>query len=498
MTLSEFITTARRVSVPLIAVSTPDPGATFQAIRATLPAEAPCFEYRPSMGAIPANQAAQVIAQGIAGDLEAWYDRTGNPAEFLRIAQEFPERTLIAMHMGHAIIGADPRTTQAVWDCRDAFKRNYRTLVLLGPSFSLPPELSNDVVCFDEPLPGALELQEIITRSYRDAKLEPPTAEVLAEAVPALTGLAAFTSDQITAMSLTKSGLDVPALWARKRQMISATPGLSVYNGPETFADIGGCNQIKRFLSAILKGKRKPGGIVFMDEIEKALAGIGGLDGTSQDQHGALLQFMQDKKAAGCIFIGPPGAAKSAIAKAAGNEGGMPTIQFDLGATKNSLVGSSEARIRNALKVIDSVTGGSAFFLVTCNSIGALSPELRRRLAWTFFFDLPTAEEQRLIWPIYTTEPESAWPPCTGWTGAEIRNCCDIADRLGCSLTEAAAYVVPVSQAAAQMIQKLRQDAAGKFLSAAQPGLYHPAEQPAPSLPSRGIALPIDMRGGNA
>jgi hypothetical protein len=52
-------------------------------------------------------------------------------------------------------------------------------------------------------------------------------------------------------------------------------------------------------------------------EIEKALAGSGGSDtsGVSQGMLGALLTFMQDEGATGCIFIGPPGAAKSAPSK---------------------------------------------------------------------------------------------------------------------------------------------------------------------------------------
>jgi hypothetical protein len=63
-----------------------------------------------------------------------------------------------------------------------------------------------------------------------------------------------------------------------------------------------------------------------------------------------------------------------------------------------------------------------------------------------------------------------------GWTGAEIKNCCNIAWRLNCSLTEAANYVVPVSKSAADEIEKLRQGAEGKFISASTSGFYRRAK----------------------
>lgn len=53
---------------------------------------------------------------------------------------------------------------------------------------------------------------------------------------------------------------------------------------------------------------------------EKAMGGGGDTSGVSQSLTGTLLSFMQDTDSNGCIFVGPPGAAKSAIAKAMGNE----------------------------------------------------------------------------------------------------------------------------------------------------------------------------------
>jgi hypothetical protein len=221
-----------------------------------------------------------------------------------------------------------------------------------------------------------------------------------------------------------------------------------------------------------------------MDEIEKAFAGTAGdTSGVSQDQLGAILSFMQDKEVDGMIFIGPAGAAKSAIAKATGNVGNIPTIGFDLGAMKNSLVGKSGEQTRQALKVIEAVSQGRMLFIATCNSIGVLPPELRLRFTMgTFFFDLPTKGERKIIWDIYAKKyavdiSSSLIPNDEGWTGAEIKQCARLSKKLSITLKEAAAYIVPVSKSAAEQIQTLRTQATGKFISASEPGIYETSKE---------------------
>jgi len=71
---------------------------------------------------------------------------------------------------------------------------------------------------------------------------------------------------------------------------------------------------------------------VFLDEIEKAFAGTGtDPSGVKTELTGAILSWMQDRGADGCLLIGPPGAAKSLVAKATGDTAGIPTIAFDRG-----------------------------------------------------------------------------------------------------------------------------------------------------------------------
>lgn len=470
MNLLQQVKAARRVSVPIVAINTPDAGATIRAVCEAVNGDAPKIEWDFVRGMTPRNEAAAKAITGAQGD-----DQTiANPVALCEVAKKLPKGSMVFMHLANRWL-TEPAVIQAVWNLRDIFKENGRMMVLLARSLTLPPEISEDVMVFDEPLPGSDELAAIVKDQHECATLKVDDATV-GRSVEALRGLSAFSAEQVTAMSLRKEGIDVDNLWERKRQTIETTPGLKVFREGDRFDAIGGCSVVKGFLSRIMQGNARPNAVVFIDEIEKMLAGAGGdTSGVTQYQLGSLLSYMQDHKAAGMIFIGPPGAAKSAIAKAAGNEGGVPTIQLDLGAAKGSLVGQSEQQLRGALKTITAVSNGKSLWIATCNSIGNLPPELRRRFTLgTFFFDLPDHEERAAIWDIWTErygvtgdKPEDA-----GWTGAEIRQCCDIAWRLGCSLIEASAFIVPVSRSAADSIRKLRDQADDRFLSASHPGVY--------------------------
>ncbi|MEQ8786549.1 MAG: AAA family ATPase [Pirellulaceae bacterium] len=464
MTILDKLKAARRVSVPIVGISTPDPAATVELIVTGINGDSPKLQWDSSAGMRPLNEEAAPCCFDAFDIVQACQG-----------ALSLPEGAILIVHMTNRWLD-NPLVLQAIWNVRDAFKENHRMLVLLGPDLELPAELKHDVVLLDEPLPGRDALREIVLRVYRDAALDDGDAP-LDEAVDALQGLSAFQAEQVTAMSLTREGLDIDAVWELKRKQIEQTPGLSVWRGGERFDDIGGVSTVKDFIGRIVHGKAKPGAVVFIDEIEKMLAGEGDLSGVSQDQLGAILSYMQDENAVGMIFVGPPGSAKSMVAKAAGNEAGIPTIQLDLGASKGSLVGQSENQMRQALKVVSSVSNGRSLWIATCNKLSNLPPELRRRFTLgTFFFDLPPWEERVVIWALYKRRysilsDEEAIDDAD-WTGAEIRQCCDIAWRLDISLDEAAKFIVPVAKSAAQQIAKLRSEAVGKFLSASQPGTY--------------------------
>jgi SpoVK/Ycf46/Vps4 family AAA+-type ATPase len=223
------------------------------------------------------------------------------------------------------------------------------------------------------------------------------------------------------------------------------------------------------------------------------------------------------------LLLSPPGCGKSAFAKALGNETGRPTLVLDVGTLMGSLVGQTESNIRQALRIIDAMapavcfidecekgfsgaassgqtdSGVSArlfgsflgwlndhesdvFVVATANDITKLPPEFSRaeRFDGVFFLDLPDAEQRRAIWRIYVDqyqlEPSQQLPADDTWTGAEIKSCCRLAALLDLPLIAAAQNIVPVAKTSEESVEKLRQWASGRCLSADRPGIYQANE----------------------
>jgi len=118
----------------------------------------------------------------------------------------------------------------------------------------------------------------------------------------------------------------------------------------------------------------------------------------------------------GILLVGSPGNGKSLVAKSISQEWGVPCFNFSLAQCKSSLYGESESRFKTVLKIVsaaepavlfideiekslgglDDTTGinrallgilltwmqdreSRVFVVATCNSIGAMPPELLRR-----------------------------------------------------------------------------------------------------------------------
>src|SRR5213593_2405886 len=466
---------ARRVGTPLLAVRTADPASAITQACASVNGKQsppPLLVWDFVGGLQGRNEAGKSAVVKVLGENSPGL----GPGDALAVAQRIATDAVL-FFLNPQRVWEQPDVVQGIWNLRDVFKAGGQMLVLVTPpGTTLPVELQNDVMVVDEPLPSTDDLSRLVGETFDSAGVPAPDSTTVSKAVDALVGLAAFPAEQVLAMSLSKNGLDLDRLWERKCQAIEQTPGLTVWRGGETFDEIGGCENIKRFLGAVLQGREAPRVIVFVDEIEKAFAGTGtDMSGVKTEMTGTMLSWMQDREADGLIFIGPPGAAKSAVGKAAGSTAGIPTVAFDLSAMQNSLVGGSGERLRAALQVVDAISMGRSLWIATCNSITTLPPELRRRFTLgTFFFDLPSAEERKAIWDIYLTKwtLTGELPDDEGWTGAEIKECGRKAWRLKLSLKESAGYIVPVSRSAADQIETLRRQASGRFLSASQPGVF--------------------------
>jgi hypothetical protein len=495
--IDEQVITARRVSTPLVAIETPDPGATnkllfaaveaFDAERDDRPVSAQ-FVWDAVNGIRPVNdtaaQALSLMLEPVGGDALA----TAHPTQALNVLATAPRNAFVIMANVHLYWEAsrlDPSVVQAIWNLRDSYKGNCRTLVMTMPTCVLPAELRHDVVVFAEPLPQCDDFKEIVSGVYKSGQLDAPSDEVMDEAVHALAGLAPQQAEQVAAMSLRKTGLDMDAMRQHQRDTIKQTPGVKVCDGDTTFDQLRGLDALAGFIRNVIKGKRPPRAFVFIDEIEKMMAGaFGGGDssGTSQEQLGYTLKFAEDEDVDGVIVVGGPGTGKTALCQASGNEANCWTLEADFGAMKGSLVGETGQMTRKAFDVIKAIGQGSLFFIATCNNIDNVPPELRRRFKQgVWYVETPDKTTLKALWKLYGTKFSVKTTGVTfddGWTGSDVKNCCQTADRLNITVQEASRFICPIAKSSPEVIRKLRRLAHNRFLDAANGGIYQDAAAP--------------------
>ena len=485
--LTDAVRRARSRATPLIGITTQDWRATAQELAALEVAgeREPAVLWDVVSGVAPLNEEGQEF---LGLFMEENEDVTvQNPVELLLRLSKVDKPLMCLMVLPSDTVFEDgPNAVpfmQAVANLRDDLKQVRASLVLLGPSLTLPPFLRQDMVVFDDPLPDRAALKEIIEAvvSKANGQIEtPPDDEAISRAVDLTLGLSAFMAEQSVYMALGKKGLDLEMLAENQRSLIAKTPGLSIISGSETTADVKGCDALVDYNTRILKGRVPIRAIVVFDEIEKMLAGAtgGDLSGVSSDALGLWLREMQDKKYLAELLLGPPGTGKTFVAQTLGNTFRIPTILFDMGGMKGSgLVGQAEKEARQGWKVLEAISGGNALVVATCNSVATLPPEVRRRFnLGTFFVDLPSQEGLSALWDHYKAkyglDDQETPAGCDGWTGAEVHNACRIAWVTGMTLEESAARVTPIIQTMPEQINRLRSEASGRYQSADRVGVY--------------------------
>ena len=477
---------ARYASTPLIAVLSADPQASIDAVMSLSKMEvdelknykATPFVQWDRMRGFKAltDTGIEAIKSVKSVDMKMCF----NPADALAAAVQFPAGTIFFMHAMHLFI-KDSDVQQAIWNLRDFYKSDFRSLVLLAPELEMPALLRSDVTVFNEPLPSRDELESMVRSVFdaardRDKSIKAPTKENVEQALEALCGLAMFPAEQVTTMSLGSKGLDYDMMNERKRQAIASTHGLRVWQPrPGETVSIGGLDNAREFLLSIIDNF---GPIVLLDEIEKLTAGVGtDTSGSTTKQVGSFLTWSSDRKISGVLAMGVRGAGKTILAKWLSVQAKKMLIVMDIAAMEGSLVGQSVANLENSFKVIDAMSMAKPpLFIATTNDVEALSPELRRRFnLCTFFFDLPDASERKVIWPIHLQQygvADKALPEDHGWTGAEIESCCHLSKLTGKPLKHSAQFIVPVLRSSPESVDYMRTMAHQRYVSASHEGLY--------------------------
>jgi hypothetical protein len=358
-------------------------------------------------------------------------------------------------------------------------------VLILAPLVSLPPELEKLFVVLEHALPSREQLATIARDLATEAEELPQGSEFEA-ILDAASGLTRYEAEGAMSLSLVRERrITAETLWDLKARALTKGGMLELHRGGNDFSQLGGLTAFKAFCKrALLRSAR--------NDVRCRPRGV--------------------------LCLGIPGTGKSAAAKALGRETGRPTLSLDVGALYGSLVGQTEQNVRRALAAADAMApcivfideiekslGGSTsssgdsgvssrlfgslltwlndhesdvFLIATCNNIACLPPEFTRaeRFDGLFFFDLPQRKEKNAIWDMYLSEfrldAKQPRPGDEGWTGAEIKSCCRLAALLDLPLVQAAENVVPITTTAAESVDKLRDWANGRCLSADMPGIY--------------------------
>jgi len=345
--------------------------------------------------------------------------RCTDPAEALAQVRDSKARQVWVMRdLADKWLG-DPTVKRALRSlCRSlpqAPRDQARAVIVLTPSAEVPPELAGHAIVVDVPLPDREEIAQLL-----DAAVEALPKAMQPEAAPngtreaaidAAVGLSAEEAQSTFARSLIATRKIDPATVASEKQRVIARERVLEWCTP----------------------------------LASGLDGVGGLEvlkGWLMQRRSAFTAKARAyglKAPKGVLLAGVPGCGKSLSAKAIAAAWGMPLLRLDMGALKSKWVGDSEANIRKALKVAETVApavlwldemekalggatqgaadggvssdalgvilqwmqdrAGSVFVVATANDVSKLPPELMRkgRFDEVFFVDLPSASERQSI-----------------------------------------------------------------------------------------------------
>ncbi len=348
----------------------------------------------------------------------------------------------------HPFIDSPP-VTRSLRDAVASFKGTQKTLILMSPEAAqrIPVELEKEIAVVDYPLPSIGDLDNVLETQLDSSKPKKLLAETREKLVKAALGLTldeaqkVYRKAKVTAGRLTEDEVEI--VLSEKKQLIRRNGILEYIEVDETIDSVGGLEELK----------------VWLQQRSNAF--------TEKAREYGLPQPK------GMLILGVPGCGKSLIAKTTSRLWGLPLLRLDMGRVYDgSMVGRSEANLRNALKTAESISpailfidemdkafaggagsadsdGGTSsrifgsfltwmqekqspvFVLATANRVEKLPGEFLRkgRFDEIFFVDLPNAEERQDIFRIHLSKRrreidrfdlEQLAQVCEGFSGAEI------------------------------------------------------------------------------
>lgn len=453
-------------------------------------------------------------ADGIQDAVGDTVERRSDPVQALDYVKGTKERAIYVFRDLHKWM--DPQVMRSLRSLarrlQGAPRTEARAIIILSTSTEIPPELAGQMTVIDWPLPDRDEMGAILDSvvASLDGDMQEqalPQNGDREAAIDAAVGLSADEATNSYARSLVTERRIDPAIVSAEKKRVIARERVLTWHEPDP----------------------------------RGLASVGGMDILKAWLIGRKAAFSPRARAyglpapKGVMLVGPPGTGKSLTAKAIGTAWGQPLLRLDLGALRSKYVGDSEANIRKALAVAETVapcilwvdeiekalagsTGeqgdggvsadalgtllswmqeraGDVFVVATANDVTALPPELMRkgRFDELFFIDLPTASERGEVLAAalrrYGRDPEVVFADSGSadaillrtdkFTGAEIDAVIpdalfrafsdDERDLTADDILAAVKQVVPLSSTAGERIESLRQWAKGRARNASTP-----------------------------
>jgi hypothetical protein len=388
--------------------------------------------------------------------------------------------SLLLLHNFHRFLNS-PEIVQTMFAQLLAGKNRRTFIVVLSPVVQIPIELEKLFVVLEHALPNREQLLAIVQELTSENPDDLPGGDELNRVLDSAAGLTRYEAEGAFALSLARHNAIRPeAITEVKAQTLRKNNVLTLHRGQERFATLGGLANVKDFCRrALSPGKPvRARGVLLLgvpgtgkSAFAKALGNetgrptltldIGALMGSlvGQTEQNIRQALRIADAMAPCVLFTDE--LEKALSGVGGNgDSGVSTRLFG---TLLTWLAEHESDV---------------FFVGTANDISRLPPEFTRaeRLDAVFFLDFPGVQEKLAIWAFYCEQfgldPRQPRPVDADFTGAEIRACCRLAALLGVPLTEAAQNVVPVAKTASEAVDRLRSWADGRCLAADRPGFY--------------------------
>lgn len=147
----------------------------------------------------------------------------------------------------------NPQFKRKLRSVAQRLKFSKKSILITAPSAKIPPELKDEAVIFEFPLPQASELETVLQRLTQTpgvkVNLTPLGREKL---VQAALGLTASQAQRVFGKAIVSNGVlddrDIDLVTEEKKQIIRESEALEFYAVHETPADVGGLGVLKEWL----------------------------------------------------------------------------------------------------------------------------------------------------------------------------------------------------------------------------------------------------------